>query len=97
MVLRKWLCLSDVKLQSVDAWTEKLRKWLGRTIMVRLVKEIEDINRNLVKLGCEDMEIGEVHVSSHGKSLTSSSSDTCSVTIYMYMYNARNTCFCCSC
>ena len=76
MVLRKWLCLSDVKLQSVDAWTEKLRKWLGRTIMVRLVKEIEDINRNLVKLGCEDMEIGEV--SSHRKSLTSSSSDTCS-------------------
>ena len=88
MVLRKWLCLSDVKLQSVDAWTEKLRKWLGRTIMVRLVKEIEDINRNLVKLGCEDMEIGEVP--SHGKSLTSSSSDTCSdvhvqCTKYMFL------------
>ena len=47
-------------MQTVDVWVERLRKWIGQTIMKRFVQAINDINTTLVKLGCEDMEIGEV-------------------------------------
>lgn len=43
-------------------WTEKLRKWLSATIVSRLSKEINTVNKQLQKIGCEDMQIGEVSV-----------------------------------
>ncbi|XP_052226126.1 transmembrane protein 209-like isoform X2 [Dreissena polymorpha] len=44
-------------------WIERLRKWLGNTIMVKLAREIDSVNSQLRKIGCEDTEIGEVGVS----------------------------------
>ncbi|XP_052820961.1 transmembrane protein 209-like isoform X2 [Mya arenaria] len=44
-------------------WIERLRKWLGNTIMVKLSREIDAINLQLRKIGSEDTEIGEVGVS----------------------------------
>ena len=44
----------------MDVWVERLRKWIGHSIMQRLVQTIADINSSLVKVGLEDMEIGEV-------------------------------------
>lgn len=43
-------------------WTEKLRKWLSATIVSRLSKKISDVNNQLQRIGCEDMQIGEVSV-----------------------------------
>lgn len=44
-------------------WGERLRKWIGNTIMVALAREIKKVNALLRKQGCEDTEIGEVGVS----------------------------------
>lgn len=44
-------------------WIERLRKWIGQTVMVKLAREIDNINASLRKIGCEDTEIGEVGVS----------------------------------
>lgn len=44
-------------------WIERLRKWLGNTIMINLAKEIDNINSQLRKIGSENCEIGEVGVS----------------------------------
>lgn len=44
-------------------WIERLRKWIGNTILVKLSREIDSINLQLRKIGCEDTEIGEVGVS----------------------------------
>ncbi|XP_045161484.2 transmembrane protein 209-like [Mercenaria mercenaria] len=44
-------------------WIERLRKWLGNTIMVKLAREIDNVNSQLRKIGSEDTEIGEVGVS----------------------------------
>nr|KAG5690376.1 hypothetical protein BaRGS_002333 [Batillaria attramentaria] len=41
-------------------WTEKLRKWLSATIVSRLSQKINDVNKQLQRIGCEDMQIGEV-------------------------------------
>ncbi|KAL4221292.1 hypothetical protein ACF0H5_019555 [Mactra antiquata] len=44
-------------------WIERLRKWIGNTIMIKLSNEIDNVNAQLRKIGCEDTEIGEVGVS----------------------------------
>ncbi|KAK7101684.1 transmembrane protein 209-like [Littorina saxatilis] len=44
-------------------WTEKLRKWLSATIVSRLSKKITDVNKRLHRIGCDDMQVGEVGVS----------------------------------
>lgn len=44
-------------------WIERLRKWIGQTVMVKLSMEIGNINAGLRKIGCQDTEIGEVGVS----------------------------------
>ncbi|PVD24484.1 hypothetical protein C0Q70_14967 [Pomacea canaliculata] len=41
-------------------WIEKLRKWLSSTIVSRLSRKIVEINKQLQKIGCEDMQIGEI-------------------------------------
>ncbi|XP_076448001.1 transmembrane protein 209-like [Babylonia areolata] len=43
-------------------WTEKLRKWLSATIVSRLSKKIRDVNKQLQRIGCEDMQVGEMSV-----------------------------------
>lgn len=43
--------------------TERLRKWICRTIVSRLAKEITIVNTKLRRIGSEDTEIGEVSVS----------------------------------
>ncbi|XP_041349763.1 transmembrane protein 209-like [Gigantopelta aegis] len=44
-------------------WTERLRKWLSLTVISRLSKEIDEINKELERIGCEDMQVGEVSIS----------------------------------
>ncbi|XP_060573852.1 transmembrane protein 209-like [Ruditapes philippinarum] len=44
-------------------WIERLRKWIGNTILVKLAQEISNVNSKLRKIGSEDTEIGEVGVS----------------------------------
>ncbi|XP_074645096.1 transmembrane protein 209-like [Tubulanus polymorphus] len=47
----------------LDHWVENIRKWLSQTIMIRLVEEINGINKELRRHGCDDMRIGEVSIS----------------------------------
>lgn len=47
-----------VKDDDLFLWIERLRKWLGNTIMVKLAKEIDNINSQLRKISSEDTEIG---------------------------------------
>lgn len=49
--------------EELELWIEKLRKWLSQTIMVRLVQQIGSIDQELARIGCEDMQIGEVSIS----------------------------------
>ncbi|CAH1787400.1 unnamed protein product [Owenia fusiformis] len=48
--------------EDLDRWTENLRKWLCQTIFMRLVVEMDKINEDLARIGCEDMQIGEVSI-----------------------------------
>lgn len=43
-------------------WIERLRKWIGNTILMNLSHEIDSINSQLRKIGCEDTEIGAAGV-----------------------------------
>ncbi|KAK2158053.1 hypothetical protein LSH36_178g04112 [Paralvinella palmiformis] len=52
----------NVHLADVDRWIENLRKWLSRTILSHLLHEIDKINDTLARIGCEDMQIGEVGI-----------------------------------
>ncbi|XP_064632770.1 transmembrane protein 209-like [Lineus longissimus] len=56
-----WL-KAGVHPDDLELWIEHLRKWLSQTIVHRLAKEIIRVNAHLRKLGCEDMEIGEVSI-----------------------------------
>lgn len=44
-------------------WTERLRKWLSATIVTEVGKKIDTVNKELLRIGCDDMQIGEVSVS----------------------------------
>lgn len=57
-----WASLG-VSMDTLDAWTENLRYWLSQTIVLKLVKEIDHVNKDLARLGSEDQQIGEVGVS----------------------------------
>ncbi|XP_064604639.1 transmembrane protein 209-like [Liolophura sinensis] len=43
-------------------WIENLRRWICLTVVSRLVSEIEAINSALTRIGCDEMLIGEVSV-----------------------------------
>uniref|UniRef100_A0A8B9LSN7 Transmembrane protein 209 n=1 Tax=Astyanax mexicanus TaxID=7994 RepID=A0A8B9LSN7_ASTMX len=45
---------------SIDSWTAKLRNWINDTILVHLVKEIDSINSQLRRMGCPELQIGEL-------------------------------------
>ncbi|XP_014669607.1 PREDICTED: transmembrane protein 209-like [Priapulus caudatus] len=50
--------------ETLDRWTENIRKWLCQTILVRLIAEIGSINDDLDRLGCGEIKIGDVSISS---------------------------------
>lgn len=52
----------NVHVDDVDRWIENLRKWLSKTILSHLLNEIDKINDTLARIGCEDMQIGEVGI-----------------------------------
>ncbi|KAI8503504.1 hypothetical protein Bbelb_184750 [Branchiostoma belcheri] len=70
-----------VRRDELDAWTANLRKWISQTILVRLVREINRINSAMRRIGCADVQVGDVSLSSlrhvavtkqqHVRSLTS--------------------------
>jgi hypothetical protein len=47
----------------LDHWVENLRKWLGNTIFSRIVAEIDDVNALLVRVGSEDVQVGDASLS----------------------------------
>ncbi|XP_078678887.1 transmembrane protein 209-like isoform X2 [Branchiostoma floridae x Branchiostoma belcheri] len=70
-----------VRRDELDSWTANLRKWISQTILVRLVREINRINSAMRRIGCADVQVGDVSLSSlrhvavtkqqHVRSLTS--------------------------
>ncbi|ELT90600.1 hypothetical protein CAPTEDRAFT_228955 [Capitella teleta] len=46
-----------------DSVTYGPDEWLRSTILLRVATEIETINKQLIRIGCEDMEIGVVSIS----------------------------------
>ncbi|KAI0230898.1 transmembrane protein 209 [Lamellibrachia satsuma] len=57
------LLKSGVPVTDIDDWVENIRKWISQTVLNRLIKEINTINDVLRRIGSEDMQIGEVSVS----------------------------------
>ncbi|XP_035675844.1 transmembrane protein 209-like [Branchiostoma floridae] len=53
-----------VRRDELDAWTANLRKWISQTILVRLVREINRINSAMRRIGCADVQVGDVSLSS---------------------------------
>lgn len=46
----------------LDGWIENLRKWISQTVLVPIVKEIDNLNAALHRLGHGDLQIGETSV-----------------------------------
>ncbi|XP_046372226.2 transmembrane protein 209-like [Haliotis rufescens] len=44
-------------------WTERLRKWLSLTLIIKLANELERVNNTLRCIGCEELQAGDVSVS----------------------------------
>uniref|UniRef100_A0A8D3BNN6 Transmembrane protein 209 n=1 Tax=Scophthalmus maximus TaxID=52904 RepID=A0A8D3BNN6_SCOMX len=44
----------------IDSWTAKLRNWISDTILVPLVKEMDSVNSQLRRMGCPELQIGEL-------------------------------------
>ncbi|KAG2459849.1 TM209 protein, partial [Polypterus senegalus] len=55
-------------LDHVDSWTAKLRNWINETILVPLVKEIDSVNTLLRRIGCPELQTGEL---AHGGCMSS--------------------------
>uniref|UniRef100_A0A8C1A8M3 Transmembrane protein 209 n=1 Tax=Cyprinus carpio carpio TaxID=630221 RepID=A0A8C1A8M3_CYPCA len=51
---------SRVVKDSIDSWTAKLRNWINDTILVHLVREIDSVNSQLRRMGCPELQIGEL-------------------------------------
>uniref|UniRef100_A0A673YCC7 Transmembrane protein 209 n=1 Tax=Salmo trutta TaxID=8032 RepID=A0A673YCC7_SALTR len=51
---------SRLVVDSIDSWTAKLRNWINDTILVPLVKEIDSVNGLLRRMGCSELQIGEL-------------------------------------
>uniref|UniRef100_A0A665WKA2 Transmembrane protein 209 n=1 Tax=Echeneis naucrates TaxID=173247 RepID=A0A665WKA2_ECHNA len=44
----------------IDSWTAKLRNWISDTILVPLVREMDLVNSHLRRMGCQELQIGEL-------------------------------------
>ncbi|XP_015684942.1 transmembrane protein 209 [Protobothrops mucrosquamatus] len=44
----------------MDSWTAKFRNWINETILVPLVQEIESVSTQLRRMGCPELQIGEL-------------------------------------
>uniref|UniRef100_A0A8C6KKS7 Transmembrane protein 209 n=1 Tax=Nothobranchius furzeri TaxID=105023 RepID=A0A8C6KKS7_NOTFU len=51
---------SRAVMNHIDSWTAKLRNWINDTILVPLVKEIDSVNSQLRRMGCPELQIGEL-------------------------------------
>uniref|UniRef100_A0A8C7TGZ6 Transmembrane protein 209 n=1 Tax=Oncorhynchus mykiss TaxID=8022 RepID=A0A8C7TGZ6_ONCMY len=51
---------SRLVVDSIDSWTAKLRNWINDTILVPLVKEMDSVNGQLRRMGCSELQIGEL-------------------------------------
>uniref|UniRef100_A0A674IHF4 Transmembrane protein 209 n=1 Tax=Terrapene triunguis TaxID=2587831 RepID=A0A674IHF4_9SAUR len=47
-------------LNHVDSWTAKFRNWINETILVPLVQEIDSVSTQLRRMGCPELQIGEL-------------------------------------
>ncbi|XP_010292814.1 PREDICTED: transmembrane protein 209 isoform X2 [Phaethon lepturus] len=47
-------------LDHMDSWTAKFRNWINETILVPLVQEIESVSTQLRRMGCPELQIGEL-------------------------------------
>ncbi|KAL7979847.1 hypothetical protein Chor_008185, partial [Crotalus horridus] len=44
----------------MDSWTAKFRNWINETILVPLVQEIESVSTQLRRMGCPELQIGDM-------------------------------------
>ncbi|CAB1333734.1 unnamed protein product [Coregonus sp. 'balchen'] len=51
---------SRLVVDSIDSWMAKLRNWINDTILVPLVKEMDSVNGQLRRMGCSELQIGEL-------------------------------------
>lgn len=70
-VLEVWTGI-NVDTVALTQWNENLRMWISRTILERLVLEIETINEALEKHNMSDMKIGAVGLDRLRKTATTS-------------------------
>ncbi|XP_063009692.1 transmembrane protein 209 isoform X2 [Melospiza melodia melodia] len=47
-------------LEHMDSWTAKFRNWINDTILVPLVEEMESVSTQLRRMGCPELQIGEL-------------------------------------
>uniref|UniRef100_A0A8B9WQC5 Transmembrane protein 209 n=1 Tax=Bos mutus grunniens TaxID=30521 RepID=A0A8B9WQC5_BOSMU len=47
-------------LDHMDSWTAKFRNWINETILVPLVQEIESVSTQMRRMGCPELQIGEL-------------------------------------
>uniref|UniRef100_A0A8C0BQT6 Transmembrane protein 209 n=1 Tax=Buteo japonicus TaxID=224669 RepID=A0A8C0BQT6_9AVES len=47
-------------LDHMDSWTAKFRNWINETILVPLVQEVESVSTQLRRMGCPELQIGEL-------------------------------------
>ena len=58
-----WLKFGATR-QDLDIWTENLRKWISQTVLCKLVKEMDEINVSLQKMGSSELQIGLISLGS---------------------------------
>ncbi|KAJ7422547.1 hypothetical protein WISP_37407 [Willisornis vidua] len=47
-------------LDHMDSWTAKFRNWINDTILVPLVEEMDSVSTQLRRMGCPELQIGEL-------------------------------------
>ncbi|XP_046526298.1 transmembrane protein 209 isoform X4 [Equus quagga] len=47
-------------LDHMDSWTAKFRNWINETILVPLVQEVESVSTQMRRMGCPELQIGEL-------------------------------------
>nr|XP_054751757.1 transmembrane protein 209-like [Lytechinus pictus] len=53
----------EVDRETLDRWIANLRQWLSQTVLAPIVKEIDNVNKTLHRLGHGDLQIGDTSIS----------------------------------
>ncbi|XP_030842845.1 transmembrane protein 209-like [Strongylocentrotus purpuratus] len=53
----------EVDRETLDRWIANLRQWLSQTVLVPIIKEIDNVNKKLQRLGHGDLQIGDTSIS----------------------------------